>query len=49
MFRRYKYMSLNQLQNINYGVLSKVTNNRVKEMRNYVYVRDTRPYINKTI
>ena len=49
MFRRYKYMSLNQLQNINYGVLSKVTNNRVKEMRNYVYIRDTWPYINRTI
>lgn len=49
MFRRYKYMSPHQLRNINYGHLSKAINNRIQAMRNYVYIRDTWPYIQKTI
>ena len=49
MFRRYKYMSPHQLKNINYGYFSKPINNRIQAMRNYVYIRDTWPYIYKTI
>lgn len=49
MFRRYKYIRPYQLRNINYGHFDKVINNRIQAMRNYVFIRDTWPYINKTI
>lgn len=45
MFRRYRYLSIKQLNNIDYGIFSKITNNRIQAMRNYIFIRDTWPYI----
>lgn len=45
MFRRYRYLTDNQLRNIDYGHFSKSINNRTQAMRNYVFLRDTWPYM----